>query len=112
MQRDFATNSEKVSRSTRSPSTANMTPPSAASGIFSTPDGRTVEIRDVWASNLDREMEIIRDLIDKYPYIAMVPPPPTSSMIPDPFNRFQDTEFPGVVARPVGDFGDVHYQVR
>lgn len=68
-------------------------PASAASGVFTTPDGRTVEIRDVWASNLDEEMEVIRDLIDKYHFIAM------------------DTEFPGVVARPVGEFGgDMHYQ--
>lgn len=43
-----------------------------ASGIFKTPDGKTVEIRDVWASNLDKEMEIIRDLLEKYNYVAMV----------------------------------------
>lgn len=30
------------------------------------------QIREVWASNLETEMDIIRDLLPKYPFIAMV----------------------------------------
>jgi CCR4-NOT transcription complex subunit 7/8 len=43
-----------------------------ASGKFKTPDGQEIEIRDVWASNFDAEMEIIRELIQDYPFVAMV----------------------------------------
>ena len=42
-----------------------------------------LEIRDVWADNLDAEMVNVRRLAEKYRYISM------------------DTEFPGIVARPL-----------
>ncbi len=46
-----------------------------ASGFFPTPDGKKVEIRDVWAANLAEEMANIRDILEKYPYVAMVSKP-------------------------------------
>ncbi|OOF92111.1 hypothetical protein ASPCADRAFT_210517 [Aspergillus carbonarius ITEM 5010] len=52
-------------------------------------------IRDVWSHNLAQEMAILRQFVEKYPYISM------------------DTEFPGIVARPMGTFtnkADYHYQ--
>mmetsp|Transcript_25695 Transcript_25695/g.35478 ORF Transcript_25695/g.35478 Transcript_25695/m.35478 type:complete len:286 (-) Transcript_25695:15-872(-) len=61
----------------------------------SKPTSENLRIRDVWADNLDAELDIIREVVDSYPYIAM------------------DTEFPGVVARPVGTFknsGEHQYQ--
>ena len=38
-----------------------------------------VKIRDVWADSLEDEMAIIRDLVENYPYIAMVRLDPPSS---------------------------------
>ncbi|XP_015933705.1 probable CCR4-associated factor 1 homolog 6 [Arachis duranensis] len=55
----------------------------------------SVEIREVWNHNVEEEFSIIREIVDDYPYIAM------------------DTEFPGIVLRPVGNFKnsyDFHYQ--
>ena len=32
----------------------------------------TINIRDVWADSLEKEMALIRDIVDAYPFIAMV----------------------------------------
>ncbi|XP_018896603.1 CCR4-NOT transcription complex subunit 7 isoform X1 [Bemisia tabaci] len=53
-------------------------------------------IKDVWAYNMYDEFRTIRQIVSKYKYVAM------------------DTEFPGVVARPYGDFksnADFQYQL-
>ncbi|KAL6221388.1 hypothetical protein ACLB2K_009139 [Fragaria x ananassa] len=54
-----------------------------------------VLIREVWNDNVDAEFELIRNIVDEYPYIAM------------------DTEFPGIVSRALGTFKnsfDYNYQ--
>ncbi|CAD6245220.1 unnamed protein product [Miscanthus lutarioriparius] len=55
-------------------------PPPAAEG----PDA--VEIREVWAGNLEEEFAVIRAVVDAYPYVAM------------------DTEFPGFVVKPSAEY--------
>lgn len=30
------------------------------------------QIREVWADNLDAELDILRELVDRYPYVSMV----------------------------------------
>ncbi|KAK3411119.1 hypothetical protein EUGRSUZ_J03104, partial [Eucalyptus grandis] len=59
------------------------------------PKSDSIHIRKVCNDNLEQEFELIRAIVNDYLYVAM------------------DTEFPGVVLRPVGSFqspNDYHYQ--
>lgn len=61
-----------------------MGPPEGLTGTTKT--GEILRVREVWGDNLEAEFALIRDIVDSFPYIAM------------------DTEFPGVVAKPIGTF--------
>ncbi|XP_003743465.1 CCR4-NOT transcription complex subunit 7 [Galendromus occidentalis] len=59
-------------------------------------EGMWSGIHDVWADNLEQAFREIRLIVKKYPYIGF------------------DTEFPGVVAMPIGEFrsmGEYQYQI-
>ena len=59
-------------------------------------DGKEVfdSIRDVYADNLEQEMRDIMKIVEDYPFVAI------------------DTEFPGVVAKPVCSYQQPEYKYR
>lgn len=54
------------------------------------PKGDSIQILEVWNANLEEEFALIREIVDEFNYIAM------------------DTEFPGVVLRPLGAFKNIN----
>ncbi|EYU24605.1 hypothetical protein ABFS82_04G110100 [Erythranthe guttata] len=54
--------------------------------MYLQPPADSIDFREVWAENLDKEFEIIRSIIDDYYCVAM------------------DTEFPGVILKPLRIF--------
>lgn len=75
----------------------------------------------VWADNLDEELDALRLAVEKYPVVSMVshfdPSFPSREVMAQLARSscfaLQDTEFPGIVARPIGTFrtgSDYHFQ--
>ena len=76
--------SNNIPASTTSTSTSAAIKNSNAVPSYSFQYGdKKLEIRNVWIENVEEEMANIREIIELYPYVAM------------------DTEFPGIVAKPV-----------
>ena len=76
-------------------------------------EGQATRIREVWKDNLEEEVATLRLLIDKYPYVSMVSRSSSRGSNLQHIDTIQDTEFPGVVARPIGEFttkANYHYQ--
>lgn len=59
------------------------------------------EFVEVWEHNLEAEFSRIRKAIRDYPCVAMVRRMTMHHWV---YTYLQDTEFPGVVARPIGEF--------
>ena len=90
----FGKSTTSAAAAATSTTTSNHPNSNALAKFKFTYQGETLEIRNVWAENVEEEMANIREIVQEYPYVAM------------------DTEFPGVVAKPVTETfsPDYHYK--